>query len=378
MSVLPENKPMVSEAQFSDWLNSGSRKPVWSLEILAEVDGAIKTLYASDRDYLHPTKTFYGVMHTPIITQSLSRSVIANFSEIGFGNVTLDDLNGGLDEWRTYRHTSAIIRLGDSNWNYSDHRPMLTGSITSWSANGGQHELILRDNQSKADSLISFEDLTVTTGAGGVLLKGLLLDSGAFTESQIDQTSFDALDAKYPYTLTISTFADLKNALTVGDEILAGLPVDYGINVLNQVEIRFFDRPNLTGYKRVTLLARPQIGEALFPLGKLTLTNEAYTSVETSEATILDHYGANASEESIAVSISNTADATALAEQRMALLNDVVDSVTLIIHQTNLVLGETIYFEYPGLGFAKGVYGVVTDLELSGSDSMNIEVAIWR
>lgn len=369
---------MINDSGFADWLASDYRQPIWSMELHAFDGSTEKVLYTSDRDYLHPDYTFYGVMTTPSIRQSLSKSVVADYSEIGIGDLTLIDLLSELDAWRTYRHAAVTLRLGDRRWSYDQHRVMMNATVGSWKSDGALHQIKLRDNQAQADKLISYAEITTKTGAAGVLVRGLMIDSGAFVSGDIDTASFNAIDSEFPYSFTIGSFDGQLNVLDVADKVLAGLPVDYGVNINNKLEAVILDKPNASTFIDVVLLDKPVIGDALYPLSKLTLTNSAYADVVNTNSTIQSNFGANARQESIAIAVNNSAHANALATKRASLFNQVIDPIQLRVEQKNIKLGETIKFSYQDLGFNSGQLAVVTDIEISDAETMKLEVAVWR
>lgn len=369
----------VSEQEFSDWLETDNRRAVWSLELHGfDSNGVAHVVYVCDRDFMHPDFTFYGMMSTPEIAAGVTPFGSANFTEIGIGLIQLNDIESDLAEWRTYRHTDAIVRLGDRAWPHDDHRVMLSATVTDWTNSGRVDELVLSDLTRNADTVIAYNDISVTSGTPGNVVRELLLATGAFSSGDIDVASFNALDQKFPFSVTIESFDNSQVALSIAENILAGLPADIGVSVLNHVEIVDIERPVIANALAVTAVAEPEVISTLKPLGRVAVNNDAFGTIERTSDTVLALWGLQARELVVNSLINNAGDATTFADYILALFDQCVDRVSLVVDQANISLGQSVSFSVPRTAFSTTTYATVIRTEIAAQHVMELEVLVWR
>lgn len=308
----------ISDAEFQAWLESSTKRPVVLVDIEATTPaGGSETLRIATGRYLN-TDNIYRARLRDFELQWRIESGVAGFSEIRYGALEIINNDGALDDWHAYTLGAVTMRYGDQSWDFADFRKRFVGRVWDKDADSGELRWQVRDKQDEADLIV--EDITVADALPGTMCQELLTTHGPYAPADLDVPAWDALDTDYPYTCTLDT-AGRKNILDLVDEVLAGLPVDYGPDLDGILTVFTFRKPSGSSSHRVIKpLSEPEV-EVIAPLGEVTLKHGAAADVTREDAIIKADY-ANWRSETFTVAIQAEADRQIAGDERLALFNE--------------------------------------------------------
>lgn len=120
----------ISDAQFTAWLGNSSAVRCILVEAVARVSAVETTRYLSTMAYFDGSA---NRAYNPVVVgnsvQIVERLSLEGESELNFGDIEINNVDGDLDSWLddiwTNRDISAYI--GDVTWDRSDFRPIFVG-----------------------------------------------------------------------------------------------------------------------------------------------------------------------------------------------------------------------------------------------------------
>lgn len=162
---------MMTDQQFTDWLNDPNTYYTFLIEAKASVNGVDKTFYMSTDGYgSGQTDTLANVTYEAIATLGTlfteQVSLDGSDSSIGQGQLQISNIDGVRDIWRTYvwANKNITIFVGDVRWSRNDFRQMFVGKIADLKPSGANAFVInLRDKMQQLNQNMTELKLGGTT-----------------------------------------------------------------------------------------------------------------------------------------------------------------------------------------------------------------------